>query len=172
MKQIDQFVSLDFTEHNPSGEAQKKVQSCLFFSWLSPKVLSVFTSDYMAQRKQGHISLQEEKNHCCYHSLIIILTLVLLLYLAKFFHVHLTIQLCLGNRGRQNYSPSLHIGASLVVLTVKTACNGSGICPGEGNGNPSSILAWRIPRTEEPGGLQSMESQRVRHNWETNTFPS
>ena len=164
MKQIDQFVSLDFTEHNPSGEAQKKVQSCLFFSWLSPKVLSVFTSDYMAQRKQGHISLQEEKNHCCYHSLIIILTLVLLLYLTKFFHVHLTIQLCLGNRGRQNYSPSLHIGASLVVLTVKTACNGSGICPGEGNGNPSSILAWRIPRTEEPGGLQSMESQRVRHN--------
>ena len=95
---------------------------------------------------------------------IIILTLVLLLYLAKFFHVHLTIQLCLGNRGRQNYSPSLHIGASLVVLTVKTACNGSGICPGEGNGNPSSILAWRIPRTEEPGGLQSVESQRVRHN--------
>ena len=29
---------------------------------------------------------------------------------------------------------------------------------------PSSILAWRIPWTEEPGGLQSMGSQRVRHN--------
>ena len=28
----------------------------------------------------------------------------------------------------------------------------------------SSILAWRIPWTEEPGGLQSMESQRVGHN--------
>ena len=28
----------------------------------------------------------------------------------------------------------------------------------------SSILAWRIPRTEEPGGLQSMGSQRVGHN--------
>ena len=28
----------------------------------------------------------------------------------------------------------------------------------------SSILAWRIPWTEEPGGLQSMGSQRVRHN--------
>ena len=25
--------------------------------------------------------------------------------------------------------------------------------PGEGNGNPLSILAWRIPWTEEPGGL-------------------
>ena len=28
----------------------------------------------------------------------------------------------------------------------------------------SSILTWEIPWTEEPGGLQSMESQRVRHN--------
>ena len=33
----------------------------------------------------------------------------------------------------------------------------------------SSILAWRIPRTKEPGGLQSMGSQRVGHNWATNT---
>ena len=28
----------------------------------------------------------------------------------------------------------------------------------------SSILAWRIPWTEEPGRLQSMGSRRVRHN--------
>ena len=28
----------------------------------------------------------------------------------------------------------------------------------------SSILAWDIPRTEEPSGLQSMRSQRVRHD--------
>ena len=28
----------------------------------------------------------------------------------------------------------------------------------------SSIFAWRIPWTEKPGGLQSMGSQRVRHN--------
>ena len=28
----------------------------------------------------------------------------------------------------------------------------------------SSILAWRIPRTEEPGGLQSMGLQRVEHD--------
>ena len=31
----------------------------------------------------------------------------------------------------------------------------------------SSILAWRIPWTEEPGRLQSTGSQRVRHNWAT-----
>ena len=30
---------------------------------------------------------------------------------------------------------------------------GLGRSPGEENGNPSSILAWEIPRTEEPGGL-------------------
>ena len=33
----------------------------------------------------------------------------------------------------------------------------------------SSILAWKIPWTEEPGRLQSMELQRVGHYWETNT---
>ena len=31
----------------------------------------------------------------------------------------------------------------------------------------SSILAWEIPWTEEPGGLQSMGSQRVRHDLAT-----
>ena len=34
----------------------------------------------------------------------------------------------------------------------------------------SSILAWRKPWTEEPGGLKSLGSQRVRHDWETFTF--
>ena len=33
----------------------------------------------------------------------------------------------------------------------------------------SSILAWEIPWTEEPGGLQSMGSQIVGHNWVTFT---
>ena len=31
----------------------------------------------------------------------------------------------------------------------------------------SSVLAWKIPQTEEPGGLQSMGLQRVGHNWAT-----
>ena len=35
----------------------------------------------------------------------------------------------------------------------------------EGNANHSSILVWRIPRTEETGGLQSTGSQRVGHDW-------
>ena len=36
--------------------------------------------------------------------------------------------------------------------------------PEKGMATHSSILAWRIPWTEKPGGLQSTGSQRVRHN--------
>ena len=35
---------------------------------------------------------------------------------------------------------------------------------GEGNGTHSSTLAWKIPWTEEPGGLQSMRSLGVGHD--------
>ena len=53
-----------------------------------------------------------------------------------------------------------------------SACNagdsgsipGLGRSPGEGMATHSSILAWKIPWTEEPGRLQSMGSQRVRHD--------
>ena len=40
----------------------------------------------------------------------------------------------------------------------------------EGIETHPSILAWRIPWTEEPGGLQTMGSHRVRHNWTINVF--
>ena len=36
--------------------------------------------------------------------------------------------------------------------------------PGEEMATHSSILAWKIPWTEEPGGLQSQRLQRVRHD--------
>ena len=42
---------------------------------------------------------------------------------------------------------------------------GSGRSPGGGNGNPLQYFCWRIPWTEEPGGLQFIGSQRVRHDW-------
>ena len=62
--------------------------------------------------------------------------------------------------------------ASLVAQPVKvSACNagGPGLIPGSGRSpgemaTHSSILAWRTPWTEEPGGLQSIGSQRVRHD--------
>ena len=40
----------------------------------------------------------------------------------------------------------------------------------KGMATHSSILPWRIPCTEEQGRLQSMEWQRVGHDWATNTF--
>ena len=42
----------------------------------------------------------------------------------------------------------------------------------KGMATHSSILAWKIPWTEEPGGLQSMGSQRVRHGCVTTTTVS
>ena len=41
---------------------------------------------------------------------------------------------------------------------------GSGRSPGGVMATHSCLLAWRIPWTEEPGGLQSMGLQRVRHD--------
>ena len=47
---------------------------------------------------------------------------------------------------------------------------GSGISLGGGNGTPLQYLAWRIPWTEKPSGLQSMGLQRVGFDYEANTF--
>ena len=66
--------------------------------------------------------------------------------------------------------------ASMVALVVKNppakagdvrdtvSISGSERSLGEEMANCSSVLAWRIPWTEELGGLQSMGSQRVRHD--------
>ena len=67
------------------------------------------------------------------------------------------------------------LGASLVVQMVKSltavqealgSILGSERSPGEMAPCPS-IVAWRIPWTEGPGGLQPLGSQRVRHDWAT-----
>ena len=63
--------------------------------------------------------------------------------------------------------------ASQVVPMVKNPpanAGDSGSIPGsgrsgEGHGNPLQYSSWRIPWSEEPGGLQSMGSQRVGHSW-------
>ena len=71
---------------------------------------------------------------------------------------------------------SENLWASQVALVVKNPpvnagnkrCRlipGSWRSPGRGMATHSSILAWRIPWTEEPGKLQSVGLQRVRNNW-------
>ena len=62
----------------------------------------------------------------------------------------------------------------------ESACNAGnpssipewGRSPGEKMATHSSVLAWTIPWTEELGRLQCMGSQRVRHDWVTNTYIS
>ena len=73
----------------------------------------------------------------------------------------------------------MEYGTSLVGLTVKNLPEmqemwlqslGQEDPLEKGMANHSSILTWRIPWTEKPGGLQSTGSQRVRHNQATKTF--
>ena len=84
--------------------------------------------------------------------------------------------MCRDRKEETQRLPSWQAGASLVVLMVKNlpASVGdirdtglipvSGRFPGGGLGTYSSIFAWRIPWTEEPGRLQSIGSQRVGHD--------
>ena len=62
----------------------------------------------------------------------------------------------------------VHIGVPGGSDSKETACDvgdpgsipGLGRSPEEGNSNHSSILAWKTPWTEEPGGLQPMGSRK------------
>ena len=84
-----------------------------------------------------------------------------------------------GWRWTQTGEPSPDCSTTSGSDGKELACNsgdpsstpGLGRSPGVGNGNPSSIFAWRIPWTEEPGRLQSMGSQRVRYNLATKPAP-
>ena len=71
-----------------------------------------------------------------------------------------------------------HLGASLVAQVVKNlptmqetwvwSLVGEDTLE-KGMATHSSILAWKVPRTEEPCGLWFMGSQQVGHHWATNT---
>ena len=58
--------------------------------------------------------------------------------------------------GREVKNPPANAGDAVLIP-------GSGRSPGEGNGNPLQYPCQEMPWTEEPGGRQSMESQRVDH---------
>ena len=62
-------------------------------------------------------------------------------------------------------SPGVSVVKSLPPSAEYTGLiPGLGETPGEGNGNPLHYSYLGNPRTEEPGGLQSMESKRVGHD--------
>ena len=52
---------------------------------------------------------------------------------------------------------------SPVNIEGTDSIHGSGRSHGRGNGSPLQYSCWEIPRAKEPGGLQSMESQRIRY---------
>ena len=75
-----------------------------------------------------------------------------------------------SQRRKRNHFPKLGFPGDSVVenLLVNSgdardvgSIPGLGKCLEEGMATHRSTLAWRIPWTEEPGGLQSMRSQRV-----------
>ena len=73
------------------------------------------------------------------------------------------------NNTYMEISASFFWGASLVAQTVKNPSavweTWVGKIPmEEGMATLSSVLAWRIPRTEEPGGLQSIGLHRIWHD--------
>ena len=73
-------------------------------------------------------------------------------------HIYTYMYICVwgfpgGSDGKESDSNATDLGS----------IPGLGRSPVEGNATHSSILAWKIPWTEEPGRLQSMWSQSVRH---------
>ena len=69
-------------------------------------------------------------------------------------------------------SDGKNLPAMQEVQEMQVPSLGQGDPLGKGMATHSRILTWRIPWTEEPGGLQLMGSQRVRHDCRTNTFLS
>ena len=67
-----------------------------------------------------------------------------------------------GQRSLVGCSPWGHWGSD---TTERLHFHFSLSCTGEGNGNPLHCSSWRIPGTEEPGGLPSMGSHRIGHEW-------
>ena len=90
--------------------------------------------------------------------------------------IHIYNGILLSHKKKKNNSHLQQQRASQVAIGVKNvpanaedvgdagSIPGSGRSPGGGHGNHSSILAWRIPWTEELGGLQSTALLRVRHD--------
>ena len=81
------------------------------------------------------------------------------------------IRVCVLVRASQVALVGKNPPANAGTVRAARSTSGSGRSPGGGHGNPlccqevSSIHVWRIPWTEEPGGLESIASQTVIHDW-------
>ena len=89
--------------------------------------------------------------------------LIFYIYLFTYVLVSLFMFLYMKNKG---FPVVLVVKNSLAKagdLRDVSSVPGSGRSPGGGHGNRLQYASWRMPWTEEPGGLQSMGSQRVGH---------
>ena len=97
-------------------------------------------------------------------------------------HLDLDMEQWTGLKLRKQYDQAVHCHAAYLTYMQNASWEMLGWMnhklesrlPGEisttSNTPQSSILAWKISWTEEPGGLQPMGSQRVEHDWATNTL--
>ena len=101
---------------------------------------------------------------------------ILVLKLGFFFCVSLPLWAQTGPHGKYLMTRCPHRGSPGGTSGKEPDCQpgdirdassipGLGRSPEEGTATHSSVLAWRVPWTEELGGLQSIVLQRVRHNW-------
>ena len=108
--------------------------------WGSEKILKAFRAGEQTSACTQHFSIS------CFTSCEVLL----------FPAVHLNVLHC------KNINPTI-LPCITNIFFHNCLIPGSGRSPGEGNSNPLQYLAWRISRTEDPGGLQSIGSHRVRH---------
>ena len=139
-----------------TGKEGRDVQIPCFFPWLN-----VRWSPSMYLRGSVHIynnttmEMKEDMNIFLFGSFY---CLPMIIFLSCF----LNILKMMWSGGSDGKEPACNAGDLGLIP-------GSGRFPGEGKATHSSILAWRIPWTEKTGRLQSMELQRVGHDWATNT---
>ena len=80
-----------------------------------------------------------------------------IVYMYVHIHTYVYISFPGGLVGKESTSNAEDAGDAGCILGLEGPLE-------EGMATYFSILAWRIPRTEEPGGLQSIGLQRVRHD--------
>ena len=100
------------------------------------------------------------------HMLYFVFVTLLLIFITWYFILD---EYSLGPQIQQNASQWKEIFFCVCISLMITCGIITGILE-KAMATRSSILAWRIPWTEEPARLQSMGSQRVGHDWATNAF--
>ena len=151
-----QAVSPALTGILPSTEPPGK--SCTFLIWMrsSLSIFSFYLSVPVKSKKSLPNSTQGHKDFLLFSSrsfIVLGFTFGSVIQLSSFWYRASQVALVVKNL-------PVKVGDARDVSSIPR----SGRSPEESRATHSSILAWRIPWTEEPGGLQSIRSHRVGHD--------